>query len=208
MFHVSPWWDNNVDLNLNLSRPDLFHLSLWLSPPTSRCLLFSLLVPGVFIPVFPVSLCQFILFCQVNQRFSKLLFFTSLCFWFWSFPVLAPYPPAWPLFLSWPQACLSPGTVWTLTWFMNSHLSPTCLLPTPFGIINIGVQPSASCVCFWVSPCALIESEMTIQAGGRVGIAGEPVPSYIFRGSVQTHAVSWVHLLISSTLTTQSEYHV
>jgi hypothetical protein len=39
---------------------------------------------------------------------------------------------------------------------MNSRLSPTCLLPTPFVIINIGAQPSASCVCIWVSPSALI----------------------------------------------------
>jgi hypothetical protein len=36
-------------------------------------------------------------------------------------------------------------------------LSTTILLPTPFALLNIvRLQPSASCVCSWVSPCALL----------------------------------------------------
>ncbi|XP_035655888.2 uncharacterized protein LOC118402094 isoform X3 [Oncorhynchus keta] len=37
-------------------------------------------------------------------------------------------------------------------------LSTTILLPTPFWINkHLSVHPTASCVCIWVSPCALIE---------------------------------------------------
>ena len=113
----------------------------------------SRIIPGAFIPVFSVSL-PVCLVCQVNQRLSP-----SSCF---SQKHVFPRPPgldpclSWPFFLPWPRDCLMPCTVWTLTWFMDSRLYPTCLLPTPGVIINIGVQPSASCVCIWVSPCVLI----------------------------------------------------
>jgi hypothetical protein len=117
--------------------------------------------PGVFIPVFPVSHSVPVCLDLPSQP----VFFLAPIFpvsifpsppGFWTLPVLTPNPRAWPLCLFYPRACLSPCTVWT--WFMKSRLSPTCFLPTPFVIIHIGAQPSASCVCIWVSPCALITS--------------------------------------------------
>ena len=60
---------NEVETKLLLlSHPDLFHLSCDCLHP----LQVSLIIPGVYIPVFPVSLCQFVLnIFQVNQRFSR-----------------------------------------------------------------------------------------------------------------------------------------
>ena len=58
-----------------VSHPDLFHLSCDLLHP----LQVSLIIPGVYIPVFPVSLCQFVLYVfQVNQQFSRAPAFSIL----------------------------------------------------------------------------------------------------------------------------------
>ena len=58
-----------------------------------------------------------------------------------------------------PWFCLPFGTFWTLNWFWSFCLSTTILLPYPFGLINIArLQPSASCVCIWISPCVMILS--------------------------------------------------
>jgi hypothetical protein len=128
----------------------------WSGSPVStpsRCRLLSPVYISLCFLSVPVRLV-----CQVNQYFSLLLFFpVFICFWsswFRPLPVLTLYPPAWPLCLFWPTAflspctvldsdlvsdpclawprdCLSSGTVWSLTWFMNSRLSLTCLCLLP-----------------------------------------------------------------------------
>jgi hypothetical protein len=52
-----------------------------------------------------------------------------------------------------PWYCLDSGLVYELSPVPDL---PFCL--PLFGIINIGTQPSASCVFIWVSPCDLIIS--------------------------------------------------
>ena len=121
----------------------------------------SLVFPCVFIPVFPVSLYQFVLYVQVNQLvvpvhllFSILFLLvlpilTLACFW-------TLYPPAWPFCLPWPRACLPLCTSCTLNrlYFLPVHDHS---LAYPFGLFNIvRLKPSGSRVCIWVSPCASI----------------------------------------------------
>jgi hypothetical protein len=104
-----------------VSHPDLFHLSLWLSPPPSRCRPSSPLIPCVFIPVFSVCPLSVHLLCQVNQlvcvsapAFPSLSFSHPLGF----VPCLSWLsPPAWPL-------CL------TLSLPANLYLCPTSGLLT------------------------------------------------------------------------------
>ena len=166
-----------------LLHPDLFHLSSLLSPPPPGVACFPqcmypcvscLPVPvyvslcflspcaSVFIPVFLVSLCQFVLY--VSKSTSGLPPFS----WFLHSP-FSSHPDFDPcLFLDFVSTCLiilpSLTTILSATlYLLDSDLVLTFFpvhdhsLAYPFGLINIvRLQPSASCVCIWVSPCALI----------------------------------------------------
>jgi hypothetical protein len=163
----------------------------------SRCHLLS----PVYLSLCFLSLCASSSVCQVNQRFcvsapafSSLSFLTLLGFdpclsWLWA---RLPDHSACP----WPRAGLSSCTIWTLTWFMNSRLYPTCLLPPPFAIINIGAQPSASCVCIWVSPCGLID---TALSHGVLTIYNKPKVPYCYYKLV-TNVIRAVKINVLSDL--------
>jgi hypothetical protein len=72
-------WKKSIYLlsyRLLTSHPDLFHLSLWWSPPPSRCCPSSPLSPVYLYLCSRFVCCQFILFARVNQCFaSQLLLF-------------------------------------------------------------------------------------------------------------------------------------
>ena len=139
----------------HVSRPDLFHLSLWLPPPTSRCHAFSPLDPGY---LFRCSL--FVLSSQVNQRvFPFSCFFLSLLL----------------VFLVLILACLQSEPTWlTILHALTLSLPATLYLLDSELVYDIlpvhdqslawpldynkyqRLEPSASLVCIWVPPCALI----------------------------------------------------
>ena len=139
-----------------MSRPDLFHLFLWLSPPP----------PGIaYFPqcIYPCVSCLSVpvrLVCLVKS--TSVFFPYSFCYSPFSSP--PGFDPCLfldfvrPFCLPWPRACLTLCTSWPLIWFWYFCLSTAILLPTTFWINkHLRLQPSASCVCIWVSPCALIE---------------------------------------------------
>ena len=121
-----------------LSLPDLFHLSLWLSPPPPGVIYFpQCIYPCVSCLSVPVCLvCSSQPVCFSHAPAFSFLFLLVLPVWtltcFWTL-----YPPAWPFSLPWPRACLpfcTSGPELVLTFC----LSITILLPTPFGLlINI-----------------------------------------------------------------------
>ena len=123
----------------------------------SRCRLFSLLY---------LSLCFLSLCASSSCRFpSQPAFSPFSCFLHSPFSS-PPFDPC--LFLDLVPACLTipPALTMSLSatlYLLASDLVLTLLpvhdhsLAYPFGLINIvRLQRSASCVCIWVSPCALI----------------------------------------------------
>ena len=127
-----------------------------------------LVFPSVFIPVFPVSLCQFVLYVfKSSSGFSRSRAFYLLLFLvlrFWPLPVSGLYThlPDHSAWLDPEPVCHSvPLGLWS---GFDLCLSTTILLPTPFGLINIvRLQPSSSCVCIWVSPCVLIMTNWVLS---------------------------------------------
>ena len=133
-----------------------FHLSSLLSPPS----------PGV--AYFPQCIYGCVSCLSVPVRLvrpSLPAVFPVSCL---AFSPFASPPGADPCLFSRLQACLTLLPVLTLSrpalrYILNSELvltfclSMTILLPTPFGYIkHLKLQPSASCVCIWVSPGVMI----------------------------------------------------
>ena len=125
--------------------------------PPSRCHRSSLL-PSVYLYRCSLFVCrQFVLSCQVNQRFSKLLFFLVSLFEssrFWPFAYHDTEPACLTIL---PAPDLEPAcTVWTLTWLWTLACPRLPLACTSLFNKYQRLEPSASCVCIWVSPCVVI----------------------------------------------------
>jgi hypothetical protein len=99
---------------------------------------------------FQVNQCFFPLSCLCYSPFSSLPSFDPCLFW-------SLYPPAWLFCLPYIEPACHPVPSGLRTG-LTFCLSTTILLPTPFWIIkHLKLQPSASCVCIWVSPCVMID---------------------------------------------------
>ena len=158
------------------------HTVIWFTCPCDclHPLQVLLIIPGVYIHGLPVSLCQFVLFAKSTSGFPCSYFSQSL---FVSSPPgfnpclswLQTGLPVMTTSLSislycfglrsgfWPLLGLTLGLTLRLPigWYcldsdLVNKLSPVQDLPNTYVITNIRAQPSASCACIWVSPCALI----------------------------------------------------
>ena len=135
--------------SLRLSHPDLFHLSLWLSPPLLQVLPIFPIIPCVFIPVFSVCLLPVFGFFFVRKTYQR-LFPCSCLFSCSCVPVLpgfdrsaCPDPEgAFRLYLTptvldyWPLPALTlrlPAVLdpLHLLWITDPCLPLTCRLPVP-----------------------------------------------------------------------------
>jgi hypothetical protein len=121
----SPSLCQQVLFKVMVSHPDLFHLSLWLSPPPSSCHPSSQLSPVYLYLCFLFVCCQFVLFVKSTSGFvSQLLIFPVSLFSpsrFWLLPVLTLSPTAWPLCL--PLSL--PADLYL--WPTSGLLTPACL---------------------------------------------------------------------------------
>lgn len=120
-FSLYDYWLHYVCSPTIRSHPDLFHLSVCLSPPPSRCHPSSLLSPVYLYLCSLFVCCQLVLFIHTYQRFSLVLPVFLLLF---SNP-----SRFWPFWLPWPWDCL-----------------PFCTLPHRSGLLTPACpDPETAC---------------------------------------------------------------